>query len=308
MDKDCLREILAYVDAHIREKITLPDLARLAGYSPFYFSRLFSERMGMPVTGYIRIRKLQYAASSLMEGKKVLEVSLLYAFDSQEGFSRAFKALFGSTPGTVKRHMTSYHVPPYPLPDDHPTRRNLMEKQTCQSLQENLQQLVYEALSESLAEAREGHCTEISLCVLKDGSLEITDNGRGIPLSGNSEADRAVLDKILSGRPISNLEYSQMGDFSRIGMQTVNSLCERLSLCVWREGLRFTQDYVRGIPQHELISCRCDHPSGTRILMQPDRAIFQDLRFSCERLREWLKDNGPDPLRHPSVRIHITDL
>ena len=63
MEKDCLKEILAYIDDHIREKITLGELARLAGYSPFYFSRLFSESMGMPVTGYIRIRKLQYAAS-----------------------------------------------------------------------------------------------------------------------------------------------------------------------------------------------------------------------------------------------------
>lgn len=303
MEKDCLKEILAYIDDHIREKITLGELARLAGYSPFYFSRLFSESMGMPVTGYIRIRKLQYAASSLMEGKKVLEVSLLYAFDSQEGFSRAFKALFGSTPGTVKRHMTSYHVPAYPLPDHQPVRRQTMEKQTETTLRENLQQLVCEALSESLSEAEEGHCTEISLRVMEDGGLEITDNGRGIPLSGNSQADRAILDKILSGRPVSNLEYSQMGDFSHMGMQAVNSLCESLSLCVWRDGLRFRQDYVRGIPQHKIISCPCDHPSGTRILMRPDRAIFGELRFSCEQLREWL-DNGPDAFRQVRVEIY----
>ncbi len=82
MNTETLRTILAYIDTHIHEKISLTELADVAGYSPFYFSKLFSEAMGMSVTWYIRIRKLQYALVSLMEGKKVLDVSLLYAFDS----------------------------------------------------------------------------------------------------------------------------------------------------------------------------------------------------------------------------------
>lgn len=45
--------------------------------------------MGMPVTGYIRIRKLQYAIVSLLEGAKVLDVAIMYEFDSHEGFTRA---------------------------------------------------------------------------------------------------------------------------------------------------------------------------------------------------------------------------
>ncbi|MDF2539376.1 MAG: transcriptional regulator, AraC family, partial [Herbinix sp.] len=98
MDRGILEKVLAYVDAHICEKINLYELSEIAGYSPFYFSKLFSEAMGMPVTGYIRIRKLQYALVSLLDGHKVLDVALLYAFDSHEGFTRAFTQLFGSTP------------------------------------------------------------------------------------------------------------------------------------------------------------------------------------------------------------------
>ena len=94
MDQAEWEKILAYVDCHIHEKIDLCSLAEIAGYSPFYFSRIFAEEMGMPVTGYIRIRKLQYAAVSLLEGRKVLEVAMLYAFDSHEGFTRAFTRLF----------------------------------------------------------------------------------------------------------------------------------------------------------------------------------------------------------------------
>lgn len=63
MDQAEWKKILAYVDCHIHEKIDLRSLAEIAGYSPFYFSRIFAEEMGMPVTGYIRIRKLQYAGS-----------------------------------------------------------------------------------------------------------------------------------------------------------------------------------------------------------------------------------------------------
>lgn len=58
MSTEILKEILAYIDEHIYEKISLLELAEMAGYSPFYFSKLFSEIMGMPITGYIRIRKL----------------------------------------------------------------------------------------------------------------------------------------------------------------------------------------------------------------------------------------------------------
>lgn len=71
MEAEVLEKILLYIDNHICEKIGLIELAQLAGYSPFYFSSLFSKAMGMPVTGYIRIRKLQYALCSLLEGKKV---------------------------------------------------------------------------------------------------------------------------------------------------------------------------------------------------------------------------------------------
>ncbi len=60
MNYDILEKILSYIEQNICEKISLNELAKIAGYSPFYFSKLFSEAMGMPVTAYIRIRKLQH--------------------------------------------------------------------------------------------------------------------------------------------------------------------------------------------------------------------------------------------------------
>lgn len=287
MKNEGLEKTLAYIDAHICEKLTLPRLAGLAGYSPFYFSRLFSEVMGMPLTGYVRIRKLQFSVASLLEGKKVLEVSLMYGFESHEGYTRAFTQLFGSTPSTVKRHLTSYQVPAYVVPDKSP-RRNFMENSN-NNLQEHLQLLIYEILEQSLGEAREGHCTEIKILVRKDGTVQISDNGRGIPLSQDENKDQKILDRLLAGCPVSGLEYSRMGDFSALNLQTVNSLCESLQVCVYRNGTCFLQDYVRGIPQHKLRANPSKAECGMRITMKPDTTIFGDAVCSCDLLKEWMQ-------------------
>ena len=222
MDRGMWERVLGYVDSHIHEKISLCDLAEIAGYSPFYFSRLFAEAMGMPVTGYIRIRKLQHAIVSLLEGKKVLEVALLYAFDSHEGFTRSFTQLFGSAPSMIRKTLNTYTVPDYSVPEEKGRRSQMMGKQ--EEMEDSRQQLVYEVLRESLEEAEEGFCTEVEIVLLPEGRIKIRDNGRGIPLSEDLQASKEVLEKILSGRPVTNVEFSQMGDLVQAGLQTVNSL------------------------------------------------------------------------------------
>jgi len=180
MNNDVLNKVLSYIDLHIHEKITLSDLSEIACYSPFYFSKLFSEIMGMPATGYIRIRKLQHAIVSLLEGKKVINVAFLYSFESHEGFTRAFRQLFGSTPSTVKTHLASYSVPAYTLPTI--SRRIKMETTNQNNLKNNMHQLVFEVLENSIEEARAGYCTKVEVVLLPDGKVKISDNGRGLPL------------------------------------------------------------------------------------------------------------------------------
>lgn len=291
MNSDMLDKVLAYIDAHIYEKINLCALAEVVGYSPFYFSKLFSEAMGMPVTGYIRIRKLQYAIVSLLEGRKVLDVALLYAFDSHEGFTRAFIQLFGSTPSTVRKHLASYAVPAYVVPDNNNRR---FDMEAISSLQNNMHQLVFEFLEQSLEEAKAGFCTNIEFTLLPESRIKISDNGRGLPLSKDIYASKAVLDKLLAGSPITNAEYSQMGDLLQAGLQTVNSLCETLQITVKRDGNTFQQDYIRGIAQHDLYIGNSTGPSGTEIILKPDTAIFGDAEFSPATLNDWLKEKSRD--------------
>ena len=291
MDQAEWEKILAYVDCHIHEKIDLCSLAEIAGYSPFYFSRIFAEAMGMPVTGYIRIRRLQYAAVSLLEGRKVMEVAMLYAFDSHEGFTRAFTRLFGSTPSTVRKYLVSYTVPEFVVPTDN--RRYLMTESNQEELWDGRHQLIFEVVRQSLEEAAEGYCSKVEIMLMPDGRVRVRDNGRGLPLSEDIQTGRRVLNKILAGRPVTNAEYSQMGDLVQAGMQTVNSLCESLQVTVYRDGRSFRQDFVRGIAQHELSVDRQAHEQGTEIVMKPDSVIFGKGEFSEKIIREWVKKELP---------------
>lgn len=293
MNNDILDKVLAYVDSHIKERMCLQELSEIAGYSPFYFSRLFSEAMGMPITGYIRIRKLQHAIVSLLEGNKVLDIALMYSFDSHEGFTRSFTQLFGSKPSTVRRYLTSYTVPEYFIPNNTSRWADLEEMKTI-DLQYSVHQLIYEVLGNSLDEARAGYCTRIEIVLLPDGKIKIIDNGRGLPLSEDLNVSKEVLDKILSGRPITNAEYSQMGDLVQVGMQTVNSLCDTLHITINREDNEFQQDYIRGIAQHDLRISNKKYEAGTEIIMRPDKAIFGEVVISKQAICNWIDEKAAD--------------
>lgn len=287
MNRKILEKVLGYIDANIHEKISLGELSALTGYSPFHFSRLFSEAMGMPVTGYIRIRKLQHSIVSLLEGGKVLDVALMYAFDSHEGFTRAFSRHFGSTPATVKKHMPHYTVPHYLIPEQIKGGKRL---DTTHNLTQSMHQLVFEILENSVDEANAGYCSQIDVTLLPEGKIRISDDGRGLPLSEDPHVSKAVLDKLLSGRPVTNAEYSQTGDFIQAGLQAVNSLCESLQFIVRRHNKRFSQDYVRGVAQHDLSIESFEGHSGTEITLKPDTSIFGEIAFSKEMINNWLKE------------------
>ena len=160
-----------------------------------------------------------------------------------------------------------------------------------------MHQIVFEVLRTSLEEVDAGYCTEIGITLLQDGRIRISDNGRGIPLSKDTHMSKAVLDKILAGHPISSAEYAEMGDFSQCGMQTVNSLCESLQVNVYRNGMWFEQDYIRGIAQHDVICKELERISGTEVILRPDKQIFGDMTFSAEAIKSWVEENIGDKVK-----------
>lgn len=96
---DAVQRVQDYIEAHIHEPISLSQLARAAGYSPWHTVRIFKELLGKTPFEYLRALRLTKAALTIRDGKqRIIDVAFDFVFDSHEGFTRAFSREFGVTP------------------------------------------------------------------------------------------------------------------------------------------------------------------------------------------------------------------
>jgi len=290
---DDFKPLFDYVEKNIENKLELKELADFMGYSPYYISRKFMDLYGIPITGYVRIRKLQYSIKDLLDGMKVIDVAMKYSFESHEGFTRSFKSLFGSSPKDIKNYLQEYDIPEVELFANCKVKSMEEEKM---SLCDDMHKMIYTILGNSFEELAAGFCSKIELCLLPENCLKIFDDGRGIKLDDDGVVHEEVLQNLFSGKPITKVEYAQMGDLPFDDLRLVNSLCEKLTITVWRNGKIYEQDYIRGVPQHAVTSKNNDStiPHGTQIVLKPDTSIFEDTAFSKEKLLAWINDNYSD--------------
>jgi AraC family transcriptional regulator len=103
--RNIIAETLGYIDTHLREPLSLGDIAAASGLSPFHFSRLFTAVMGESAISYVRRRRLAQAALRLVREPETRLIDLAFdcGFESQEAFTRAFRRTLGMTPGELKR-------------------------------------------------------------------------------------------------------------------------------------------------------------------------------------------------------------
>lgn len=96
---DAVQRMQDTIERRLCEPVSLRELAAAAGYSPWHAARLFREHVGIAPLEYLRARRLSRAALRLRDSaERVLDVALEHAFDSHEGFTRAFSGRFGITP------------------------------------------------------------------------------------------------------------------------------------------------------------------------------------------------------------------
>jgi len=93
-----LQKCLDYIDANLQAELNMQELADLVGFSPYYFCRLFSSIVGMPVSAYITKRRLKFAIYAIQNGTKITNAALAYGFDTHAGFYKAFCREFGCSP------------------------------------------------------------------------------------------------------------------------------------------------------------------------------------------------------------------
>ena len=282
---DDFKPLFEYVEKNIENKMGLKELSDFMGYSPFYISRKFMDFYGIPVTAYVRIRKLQHSIKDLLDCMKVIDVAMKYSFESHEGFSRSFKSLFGSSPKDIKKYLQKYDIPEVELFANYKTKSMEEEKMT---LSDDMHKMIYAILGNSFEEMTAGFCSKIELSLLQDNCLKIFDDGRGIKLDDDGVIHEEVLQNLFSSKPITKLEYAQMGDLPFDDLKLVNSICEKLTITVWRNGKIYEQDYIRGVPQHSVTSKANDSkiPHGTQIVLKPDTSIFENTLFSREKLQD----------------------
>lgn len=105
-----LNAALAYIEEHLTEPVDLQAAARIAGCSEYHFRRMFAFLAGMPLTEFIRRRRLTLAAEDLIGGEKVIDVALKYQYESPDAFTRAFQAQHGVAPSQVRREGPSLNA------------------------------------------------------------------------------------------------------------------------------------------------------------------------------------------------------
>ncbi|WP_068273162.1 AraC family transcriptional regulator [Aldersonia kunmingensis] len=98
-----LNRVVGYVEEHLTENIDVAGLASSLGTTDYHVRRMFSSLAGMPLSDYIRRRRMTVAAADLLGDGDLLGIAIRYGYGSAEAFGRAFRAVHGVSPGDVRR-------------------------------------------------------------------------------------------------------------------------------------------------------------------------------------------------------------
>ncbi|MGW7366188.1 AraC family transcriptional regulator, partial [Streptomyces sp. NPDC054841] len=108
-----LNQAMEHIECHLDQRIEVTELARIVMTSEYHFRRLFSALAGIPLSEYIRRRRLTVAGAEVLAGERtLLEVAVRYGYTSGEAFARAFRAMHGVGPGEARRAGASLQSQP----------------------------------------------------------------------------------------------------------------------------------------------------------------------------------------------------
>ena len=176
-----------------------------------------------------------------------------------------------------------------------------------------LMHCLWEIIDNSVDEALGGYCTQIEVILHADGSVEVRDNGRGIPVDMEPKTGlsgvEVVMTRLHAGGKFGGGSYTASGGLHGVGASVVNALSARLDVEVDRDGQTWATSFRRGVPGEFAArartpsspgspacarSPRAEERTGTRIRYWPDRQIFlKDAEFTLEGLAERAADRVP---------------
>ena len=164
--------------------------------------------------------------------------------------------------------------------------------------QRGLHHLIYEIVDNSVDEFMAGYSSTVNITIQEDGSVLVTDDGRGIPVDDHQTTGMTALETVMTtlhaGGKFGGKAYAVSGGLHGVGASVVNALSEWVKVSVYREDKIFRQEYSRGITQTEMTSENNpdgkNSKTGTTIEFMPDTDIFSELVFDFAVLSNRFKE------------------
>lgn len=171
-----------------------------------------------------------------------------------------------------------------------------------------LHHMVQEVVDNSVDEAMSGYADEISVRMHEDGSVSVTDNGRGIPVEDkNGEPTvNVIMTSIHAGGKFGSDAYEMSGGLHGVGISVVNALSTKLVTEIKTDGALWRQEFLEGVPQglERLRDLEEDEETGTDLRFWPDEDTFETTEFKYSNLRPRLENLA---YLNPEVKFTIED-